>query len=95
MTSEEISGRRLRLRGRVQGVGFRYFTRRLAISMGLRGTVRNLSDGTVEVLVSGPAGAVESFVSALTEGPPGARVTGVEEEPLVRLPAGEGFQISY
>ncbi len=63
--------------------------------MGLRGTVRNASDGTVEVVVAGPAGAVESFVSALSEGPPGARVTGVDEERLTALPAGEGFEITY
>ncbi len=57
--------------------------------------MRNASDGTVEVVVAGPAGAVESFVSALSEGPPGARVTGVDEERLTALPAGEGFEITY
>ncbi len=95
MKGEETSGRRLRLRGRVQGVGFRYFTRRLATSMGLRGAVRNLSDGSVEVLVAGPERTVEAFVAALAEGPSGARVTGIDEERLSAQPAWEGFEITY
>jgi len=65
------------LEGRVQGVGFRWWTRRQATGLGLRGTVRNLADGAVEVHVAGPAGTVADFLASLQRGPPGSRVTRV------------------
>lgn len=63
------------LEGRVQGVGFRWWARREANSLGLRGTVRNLSDGSVEVHVAGPTGPLAAFLAALEQGPPGAVIT--------------------
>ena len=54
--------------GHVQGVGYRWFVRELASSAGLAGSARNLSDGRVEVVVEGPAEAVESVLDAL-DGP--------------------------
>lgn len=60
--------------GRVQGVGFRYFTQRNAREMGLTGYVRNLSDGTVEVLAFGPESQLEQFMLVLKEGPLGSKV---------------------
>lgn len=71
--------RAYRVVGKVQGVGFRWFTRETASSLGLRGTVRNASDGSVEVVVDGPEPAVAELRSWLAEGPPGADVTRVEE----------------
>ena len=71
-----------RIRGRVQGVGFRWWTRSLADRLGLEGGVRNCEDGTVEVQVRGLADRIAEFRSALTEGPPGARVEVVEEIPF-------------
>jgi acylphosphatase len=70
--------RRLRVLGRVQGVGFRYWTVMRA-SGGLSGYVRNLPDGAVEVEVAGPAEAVERLVAALRLGPVHARVDALEE----------------
>ena len=67
-----------RVRGRVQGVGFRWFVEREAQTLGIAGWVRNRSDGTVEALVSGPTKAVELFVSHATKGPYGAKVTAVD-----------------
>ncbi len=78
--------------GRVQGVGFRWWTRRTAEEIGVRGTVRNRRDGTVEVHVAGPAGAVEEMASWLEKGPRGARVQDVESVESDRsLPT--GFEI--
>ena len=64
--------------GRVQGVGFRAWTERRARSLGLAGWVRNLPDGDVEAVFSGPAEAVDAMLAACREGPRGARVTKVE-----------------
>lgn len=63
--------------GRVQGVWYRASTKNRAIELGLRGIVRNLSDGNVEVIVAGPADAVMTMCRWLWVGPPGAQVSGV------------------
>jgi acylphosphatase len=52
--------------GRVQGVGFRYWTREVAGSLGLRGTATNLRDGRVEVIVEGPRAECEQLLARLT-----------------------------
>ena len=72
-----LVARRLIVRGRVQGVGFRYFARDAARLEGLRGTVRNLDNGAVEVEVEGDAEAVLRFERAVRRGPGGARVDDV------------------
>ena len=66
------------VQGRVQGVGFRYFVVREAQALGLAGWVRNLPDGSVEVLAAGDPGMVDAFEGRLWHGPPHARVTGIE-----------------
>jgi acylphosphatase len=63
--------------GRVQGVGFRYFTARLARERGLSGFVQNLSDGRVEVLAQGDRDALEGLIAAVRQGPSGAVVRDV------------------
>jgi acylphosphatase len=65
---------KLEIDGLVQGVGFRWWTRERARRFGLAGWVRNRSDGTVEVAVSGDADSVERFIEQLREGPSGSRV---------------------
>jgi len=60
--------------GSVQGVGFRWWTVRQARDLGLRGIVRNLADGTVEVQAAGPPEALARLEAALSCGPPTARV---------------------
>jgi acylphosphatase len=72
---------RLIVTGRVQGVGYRLWTTRIAARLGLRGWVRNRADGSVEALVTGPLEAVEAIVEASREGPYGARVTDVTVTP--------------
>jgi len=65
---------RVRISGKVQAVGYRLWATRTAAQLGLRGWVRNRSDGTVEALVTGTAGDVAAMVEACWQGPLGARV---------------------
>jgi acylphosphatase len=76
--------RRFVISGRVQGVGFRYFTQEVALREGVTGWVRNLPSGQVEALAEGDAEAVTRVERALRAGPRGARVDAVDvddEEP--------------
>ena len=75
--------RRVRVRGRVQGVYFRGATRDEALRHGVAGFVRNLRDGSVEAAFEGPQRAVEALVAFVREGPRHAQVQSVEvvEEP--------------
>ena len=73
-----MSAVRALIAGRVQGVGFRYFVALEARALGLAGFVRNLRDGRVEAVVSGPQEQVEALLAACRRGPPGSRVEGVE-----------------
>jgi acylphosphatase len=95
MKGQEASGGRVRYRvlGRVQGVGFRWWTARQARALGLAGTVRNRPDGAVEVEAAGPAGALERLHRALQEGPPGARVVALESLEPGAEPLPEPFRI--
>jgi acylphosphatase len=65
---------RISVRGLVQGVGFRYFCRRQAHSVGLVGWARNCSDGSVEIWAEGESSALEQFIADLRLGPANARV---------------------
>jgi acylphosphatase len=71
--------------GRVQGVGYRDWTRREATARKLGGWVRNRNDGTVEVVLGGEDSAVESMLLALRVGPPAARVKQVTTEEWTEL----------
>jgi acylphosphatase len=68
-----------RVRGRVQGVGFRYFVEHSAISLGLAGWVRNRDDGSVEVYAVGAAEQLSELAGLLWKGPRWAEVRGVDE----------------
>lgn len=74
--------RLFRVTGRVQGVGFRWFTLKAARARKLRGYVRNLSDGSVEVVVEGPGTEVGQLRAEITRGPVASSVHGVEETEL-------------
>ena len=93
----ESKGQKRRVRvyvsGRVQGVFFRDSTRERAQRLGVSGWVRNLPDGRVEAVFEGEAGAVDEMVRWCHEGPPHARVEGVEvrEEPVSGDQ--EGFEV--
>ena len=84
--------RRYVIAGRVQGVGFRWFTYDAAAREGLHGWVRNLADGSVEVVAEGDQTSVDGLEAAVRRGPPSARV---ERFDVVQLaPAGRsaGFE---
>jgi acylphosphatase len=68
---------RLRVMGQVQGVGYRLWATRTAASLGLRGWVRNRTDGSVEALVTGAPKAVAAMLEASRKGPLGAQVSEV------------------
>jgi len=70
--------RRYLISGRVQGVGFRFFTQAAAAPEGLHGWVRNRPDGSVEVQAEGDVEALDRFEQHIRHGPPGARVDRVE-----------------
>ena len=69
----------VRVSGRVQGVGFRYFAQHTAAALGLTGSVRNLPDGEVEALAEGPEPKLREFVEALRRGPRSAEVRDLTE----------------
>jgi acylphosphatase len=80
---------RYRVRGRVQGVGFRWFVMRAAERLGLEGFVRNLPDGSVEVVARGTRESMDELERILARGPATARVDGVEKQEVAhetRLP---------
>jgi len=72
--------KRLLVTGLVQGVGYRYSFERQAITLGLRGWVRNRRDGAVEAEVDGDAAAVDAIIKWAHQGPPASRVDHVAIE---------------
>jgi acylphosphatase len=71
---------RLRITGRVQGVGYRVWAERTATQLGISGWVRNRSDGTVELLATGDDGAIAALIEACRQGPRAAVVSDVAIE---------------
>ena len=82
-----------RVTGVVQGVFFRASTRDRAQALGLRGWVRNTDDGAVEVMLMGPEEALARMREWLREGPPRARVSGVDLAPCEPEPGLNGFEV--
>jgi acylphosphatase len=77
-----VTRRRVIVRGRVQGVGFRWFVREHARALGLAGWVRNRVDGMVELEVEGTERKVAELMAYVAEGPDGAVVAAVEDVPM-------------
>ncbi len=78
--------------GRVQGVGYRYFAMREAQALGIDGYVRNLPDGSVEVVAAGSAEVLRALADRLLQGPAFAQVESLERSD-VPSPKGTGFSI--
>ena len=85
--------RRFVISGRVQNVGFRYFTQNAAAREGVAGWVQNLPDGRVEVFVEGAEDAVTRVERAIRSGPPGARVDNVYVQADEAAGTLKGFRI--
>ena len=90
--------RRVVVRGRVQGVGYRAWTEDTARELGLQGWVRNRHDGAVEAVFAGPGETVLKMVESCRQGPYGAHVTGIDQRPgttedLAMRPVGEEFSV--
>lgn len=83
----------VRLRGRVQGVSFRVWTRTEAERLGLSGWVRNEEDGSVTALIVGAEGAVSTMMNRLWKGPTGASVTSVTSQAVDAGQGPNGFRI--
>jgi len=77
--TEDVQARRFVVRGRVQGVGFRWFVEREAHILAIAGWVRNNADGSVEILAQGTRDQISGLRSLLRQGPRAARVDAVEE----------------
>ena len=86
---------RLIVKGKVQRVGFRRYVLDLAQEMGLTGYVKNLQDGSVEVLVQGPEGSVSEFMKAVKSPPPPAVVREVLEEQVEPRQDVKAFKVVY
>ena len=85
--------RRFVIAGRVQGVGFRWFTHDAAAREGVHGWVRNLADGSVEVVAEGDQMSVDGLEAAVRRGPPSARVERFDVEEIAPAGRTAGFEI--
>jgi acylphosphatase len=88
-----VQTRRFLVRGRVQGVGFRWFVEREAHILGIAGWVRNNSDSSVEVLAQGTRDQLSGLRSRLQQGPRAARVDDVQESEAKAVPGLTTFRI--
>ena len=78
----------LRIVGRVQGVGFRWFVRERAVALGIAGWVKNTRQGDVELVARGDQRSLAHLIDSVARGPDGADVTAVHREPV-------GSDVSY
>lgn len=90
--SVELAARRFLIRGRVQGVGYRYFAQKAAAQWNLRGYARNLEDGSVEVYAIGTACQLSELAGTLRTGPPFSDVRSMEVQEAA-LENHKGFRI--
>jgi acylphosphatase len=90
-----MAARRFIVKGRVQGVGFRYFAVQAAQRAGVTGAVRNLRDGSVEAIAEGSLGNLTAFRLELEKGPSFSRVTSVDEQEIQPTNRYTDFEVSY
>ena len=91
---QRLAARTYIVRGRVQGVGYRYFAQTWAAEVGVTGWVRNRDDGNVEVFANGTPQQLDEFAGRLRQGPRFADVRGVEEREAALLQS-DGFSIKH
>lgn len=83
------------VRGRVQGVGFRFFTINLASKYKLTGSVRNMDNGMVEIEVQGEKNTIDSFISEIKKGNYFIRVDDISIKAIDLKPKEKSFQLKY
>jgi acylphosphatase len=83
---------RMRVQGRVQGIGYRYFVQDTGNSLHVTGWVRNLSDGSVEIEAQGPSAVLDRFIETVRNEHPYARIDDVAIE---RSAAGDAAQAGF
>ena len=88
-------GVHLIVEGRVQGVGFRYFSQRLGIENNLAGYVRNLPDGNVEIEAEGESQNINNFINSIRNDHPYARVLNIQQIEIPFTGKYKSFQIKY
>jgi acylphosphatase len=72
--------RHIRIHGKVQGVGYRFYATRVARRLGLKGWIQNLRDGSVAALIEGEPEAIDEWIDDVREGPRYAEVTQIDQE---------------
>lgn len=91
-----MSAKKYIVSGRVQGVGFRWFVKARAQALGIKGKVRNTSNGMVEVYAEAPGNILSVFEEVLKQGPPASRVDSVKTENLTGPSGGySNFEIVF
>jgi acylphosphatase len=85
----------IKISGRVQGVGFRYFVQKRANEFDIKGWVKNMPDGSVVVMAKGDFKDMETFVDHLRIGPSMARVLKVEKSQMPELEDFSDFRVRY
>jgi acylphosphatase len=93
--SDKATAFSARVFGVVQGVGFRYATLAQARKLNLKGYVRNLPDGSVEVVAEGEEAVISRFLVWLSQGPPGASVRRVEKQDIPVQGRFQGFSVEF
>ena len=88
-------GVHLLVEGRVQGVGFRYFCQRAGLSCNLKGSVRNLIDGNVEIVAEGDTENINRFLDKITNDHPYAKVVKIKKDNISLTGNYESFIINY
>lgn len=88
-------GYEIELYGRIQGVGFRYFTKRLANKLNLKGFVKNMPDGSVLINVFGDENNLDQFLSKVKEGPVSANVENYNKQKIPDDNLYKHFRIKY
>ena len=81
--------------GNVQGVGFRYFTSMNADKLGIKGWVRNLPNGNVEIEAIGEESILDRFIRVVSDGPPYSSVDFIDVKELQETPPYTSFRITY
>jgi acylphosphatase len=90
-----MKGYRILISGRVQGIGFRYFAYRNAIKYNIKGYVRNLAGGDVEIVAVDENQNLEEFLQKIRTGPPAARIYDITIEELPETTNYDSFQIRF